>query len=1155
VRALAQAPSAEPTTRGNGSTFSLGVFAAMLVCAAAFLGIGAPAASAAPEAGPGWSYRNSFGNLSLGTFDAVRNPIGVDGDGNVVAVEENSIAFRVFSPNGDLLTSYSPSETYPRNAAVDLGDGTVYLDGLTPFGFSTILRYTSDGQATPTYTQDPGFEVPQGEGMAVDPTSHDLLVADPGAEGVRRYDTSGALVGTISTPGISPAWIVTAPDGSFFVAPAEGPDVTHFSGAGTQLGVVSGIGALHGLAFDPARSLVVAAVGDAIKTYTLSGALQSNVSTPSPESIGLTVDPASGVLYEHGGSTINAYVPATIPDVETPVVSDVATDSAHVSAEIDPGAGPPEGSVAHFEWSEDGGLSWTSTPDEPVSGPEIFEADLTHLALNASILVRVKLSNTLASTTSGATSFATPEIAPVVETSSASDLSETGAVLNGRINPAGQLTVYHFEYGTTTAYGSRIPVSSDAPAGNQRSPLDVSKAVSGLAPGVTYHFRLVAQNASGVTEGGDRSFTTPTAAEVFPKRAYEQVTPVDKEGAQVINEFGFQTAADGDAIAVVTTSATPDAPGNKMRSHYVARRGETDWLDWQNAEAPQNVAGTLGESSVAAISPDFEHALVISNRELAPGGITGGGNLYVSDLRTGTYTFVAGAPGNTAFAQLVNIQANERIYMAGAPDFSWLLFWAEPSFLPEASQAGVYFWSRTEGLRLESVYPDGSIPGPYQTQLPGGYQLTFPSSSEDGKVVAFAAGPVYRRVDGKSKPISVSQVVGDSPEPYPGKLLGVSENGRFVFFSSSFRLTEDAPDSPGSDYYGYRYDAQTGKSTFVNQVGNEGVGLLGMSRDGTTAYFETQEGVKVWRNGDARPVTSDHPTSEPGEPEGYAKKYYVTQNGRFFNWENAVGEAKLYDADTEEVVCVSCLPDGSPGGPAHFMANVRSIGNRSPQSVTNEGTMFFDTPNRLVAADHNGVRDVYEYRDGHLALISPADAELPAAFIDASEDGSNVFFETSQSLVTQDQDQTTDVYAARVGGGFPSQSEIKTAASCVGAECTATGGESPRDPSIATGRWGQGAVGRGSKHKLALKKVTLTGSSVRVRFHASNPGRVVIFGPKIRATARKVKKPGTFSISAPLKIDAKARRRAGEPLRIRLHVKLTGSWGSDSAKYTRTFGK
>jgi hypothetical protein len=101
--------------------------------------------------------------------------------------------------------------------------------------------------------------------------------------------------------------------------------------------------------------------------------------------------------------------------------------------------------------------------------------------------------------------------APQVATSLATQVGSTGATLQGTVNPGGQATSYHFVYGPTTAYGSTAPVP-DAQAGAGTAAQQVQQPITGLTPGTTYHYQLVATNAGGVTFGADETFTTPAAA-------------------------------------------------------------------------------------------------------------------------------------------------------------------------------------------------------------------------------------------------------------------------------------------------------------------------------------------------------------------------------------------------------------------------------------------------------------------------------------------------------------------------------------------------------------------------------------------------------------------------------------------------------------------
>jgi hypothetical protein len=96
---------------------------------------------------------------------------------------------------------------------------------------------------------------------------------------------------------------------------------------------------------------------------------------------------------------------------------------------------------------------------------------------------------------------------PTVVTNPVSNVTATGATLNGTVNPNGAATTYHFEYGTTTAYGTNVPVP-DGAAGAGTTAVPESAGLTGLVSSTTYHFRLVATNSGGTTLGADQSFTT-----------------------------------------------------------------------------------------------------------------------------------------------------------------------------------------------------------------------------------------------------------------------------------------------------------------------------------------------------------------------------------------------------------------------------------------------------------------------------------------------------------------------------------------------------------------------------------------------------------------------------------------------------------------------
>src|SRR5207247_9597901 len=61
----------------------------------------------------------------------------------------------------------------------------------------------------------------------------------------------------------------------------------------------------------------------------------------------------------------------------------------------------------------------------------------------------------------------------------------------------------------TTPYAPAPPTQA---AGRGTSAVSVSANISGLTPGSPVHYRLVASNGSGTTNGSDASFATPSSS-------------------------------------------------------------------------------------------------------------------------------------------------------------------------------------------------------------------------------------------------------------------------------------------------------------------------------------------------------------------------------------------------------------------------------------------------------------------------------------------------------------------------------------------------------------------------------------------------------------------------------------------------------------------
>jgi len=100
-----------------------------------------------------------------------------------------------------------------------------------------------------------------------------------------------------------------------------------------------------------------------------------------------------------------------------------------------------------------------------------------------------------------------PARPPSAIATSAGTVGQTGAQLQGIVNPNGTAITVTFDYGTTATYGSSIAATPGSlAAGAGVTP--VSASLASLACGTAYHFRARATGAGGTTTSNDSAFVT-----------------------------------------------------------------------------------------------------------------------------------------------------------------------------------------------------------------------------------------------------------------------------------------------------------------------------------------------------------------------------------------------------------------------------------------------------------------------------------------------------------------------------------------------------------------------------------------------------------------------------------------------------------------------
>jgi hypothetical protein len=1260
------------------------------------------------------------GQFTTPTFVAVDNSGGASA-GDVYVGDTGDALVSKFTSEGALVSSWGAGGQLDGSTATDGPFGSIAGIAVNAGGTlmvlnesSRLFEFAQDG----TFTTDFGVERgTSANGLAVDSAGNFFKVNGDGS--VEAFTSSASDVGQVTESQSAAGLATDASSGDLYLS--AGAEAEHYSFTGTGTVSESGGGTCTFAPVTPCPPT------DAFGSGTLS------------RGTGIAVDPASANVYvaDALANQIDVFVPAEVPEVKTEAASAVAPTSATLHGTVN-----PEGialSSCQFEYRPQGSTGPGRTvPCEPtpagatavavsadISGleratqynfrlevstasgttrgsvksfntpspPRVSEesaTEITHVAatLNATIdprgndttyqfeygtsdaygtsvpvpeadigiaesgvsqpigglQVGVTYHYRVAATNSAGTvyghdrTFATLPPA-LIEDSSIDSVGPTSATMLADINPLGSDTSYHFEYGTSSAYGTTVPVP-DGDTGAGEAAVRVSQLAGGLQENTQYHFRLVAKNALGSYAGPDQIFTTTSTAAcpnvasrqgpgvLLPDcRGYEQVTPVNKGDSldlelRASQNQGF-AAENGDHFMLTTQASF--AQGEAYLSSYVFSRGSAGWTTTSLSPGPG-----VHEVKALAFNPVDLSQVAVTYRQIdhVPGQLEETFATSVAGPPGGPFTEIASVP-NTSSGNVQVGPLRAKVVGASADVSHVVIESTDHELAPGAAgqdeeSNALYEWVAGQ-LSLVNVATDGTLLNPCGAVL--GLGQIYPGASHnavssDGSKILFTSPDphghgagcpssvevtprenppqLYMRVDG-TRTVQISapnRGVTDAGGAQEAIYVGASADDSKVFFLSRAKLTADDT-THATELYEYNTDAPEGERLVRISSGESGaaegkVDFVGaISSDGSAVYFGAfgklatggsvrtpgepevagaREGmVNLYRYDTATKQTRFVATiGEFGYPLGAISvnseiwyltaaeevaqsagleaeaNWYTTADGRYLvfgsylpltGYRNAAApdgrcvdlagrgnggftskcaELFRYDSVTDKIVCVSCGPAGVAQVGEALFAREPFVGPAAapPRPISEDGTrVFFDTTNALVPQTTAGKLHVYEWHGGTVSLISSPGDQSNSFFLGSSASGSDVFFGTHAQLAPQDTDLSGDLYDARVNGGFVGVvPPTCTGSGCQGVPAPPPGFATPSSTTFeGTGNFAPASQPSSGSKPKALTRTQKLAQALRACRRRHNPRRrarcraraKALYGPAHRSSKPK----------------------------------------------------
>jgi hypothetical protein len=749
---------------------------------------------------------NSSTTLTTPGGGGFRGPmVEVDNSGNPategrIYVASESPGVEAFEASGKRVGGNFPIGNFARDVAIEPGTGNIWAVSVF-INTSSFTQYTPDG--TPTGAE---FEINHAVTKLAMDTLGNIYMAEEFGFSVYKYNVASEHI-------------------EFF---AGGADVS----------------------VDRHTNDVYIVRGEKIAQYGSGGSLLFEFGSP-PEStngaLNVAVNGASERVYRLWGGNVDIYDPGAtvvLPDVTTQPATGFQATSAVIHGTTNADGEPT--TECYFEWGTSSsygnkvdcseGTVFTGSADNPVS------AELAGLVKGTTYHYRLVVANGQG-TIAGLDAIFTPSVRPTYSDEHVTNVHSDSVILHGAVNPEGAPTEYHFEIGKDDcSLGGCISTSVDgAPLGV--APQSKSIKVTGLSSGTTYHYRLVAENQSGPSEGADFTFTTfpitqlppdpcpnshvrqqTSAALLLDCRAYELTSTGNAGGYDVESDLvpgqspfeGHPQAGDPPKVLYgVHEGAIPGVgnPANRGLDAYIATRGDDGWTTrYVGIPSDNQYAGGPFASSLLEADPQLD-SFAFGGPDICNPCFADGSTNIPLRLRDGS--LIEGIAGSQGSQGADPADGVAKYFSA---DGSHIVFATTTKLEPSGNGNGdTTVYSRNlngGGTEVVSTLPDsstmtGSGIGELDVSADGSRTVVAKRISTD------AAGNVYwhpfMHIAGSAASVDLA----------PGSTLGVlysgmTSDGSSVFFTSTEKLVGSDGDNSADLYEATVSQAGTASLTLLS---------------------------------------------------------------------------------------------------------------------------------------------------------------------------------------------------------------------------------------------------------------------------------------------------------------------------------------------------